>query len=182
MNTANRLTILRVLLIPVFMIFVLIDVPNYRYIAAFIFFIAALTDSLDGYIARSRNQITVFGKFMDPLADKLLISAALISLVELGEISSWAAMIIIAREFAITGFRILAAADGIVIAASWWGKIKTITQIVAIISILLNNFPFSLIGFPFSRITLGLAVVFTIISGIDYIYINRKIFVENDNK
>jgi CDP-diacylglycerol--glycerol-3-phosphate 3-phosphatidyltransferase len=176
MNLANRITLFRIFLIPIFMVFVLIDIQYNRYISAAIFLFAALTDSLDGYIARSRNQITVFGKFIDPLADKLLVSAALIVLVELGDISSWVAFIIIAREFIITGFRVLAAADGIVIAASGWGKIKTITQIVAIIAILINNFPFSMIGFPFSKIAMGLAVIFTIISGIDYIFINRKIF------
>lgn len=176
MNLANKLTMLRIILIPIFMTFLLVDIPYNRLIAALIFLIAALTDTLDGYIARSKNLITVFGKFMDPLADKLLITAALVSLIELGDIASWVAMIIIAREFAITGFRVLAAADGVVIAASWWGKIKTITQIVAIIAVLIENYPFSLIGFPFSTIMMGLAVLFTIISGIDYLYINRKIF------
>lgn len=178
MNLANKITVFRIFLIPLFMIFLFLDIPFNRYIAASIFLLAALTDTLDGYIARSRNQITVFGKFADPLADKLLVSAALISLVELGDISSWATFIIIAREFIITGFRVLAAADGIVIAASGWGKIKTITQMVAIISILIENYPFALINFPFSSITLILAVIFTIISGVDYIYINRKIFAK----
>src|SRR5690554_5770687 len=181
MNLANKITIFRVFLIPVCMVFVFIDMQYSRYISAAIFLFAALTDSLDGYIARSRNQITVYGKFVDPLADKLLISAALIVLVEIGDISSWVAFIIIAREFIITGFRVLAAADGIVIAASGWGKIKTITQIVAIIAILINNFPFSMIGFPFSKIAMGLAIIFTLISGIDYIYLNRKIF-NNDSR
>ena len=182
MNLANKITLFRILLIPIFMIFVSINIPYNRYIAAFIFLFAAATDGLDGYIARSRNQITVFGKFVDPLADKLLISSALIILVELGDISSWVAFIIIAREFIITGFRVLAAADGIVIAASWWGKIKTVTQIIAIFSTLLNNYPFFLIRFPFSKIAMFLAVIFTIISGVDYIYINRNIFIDEDNK
>ncbi|RBP36847.1 CDP-diacylglycerol--glycerol-3-phosphate 3-phosphatidyltransferase [Garciella nitratireducens DSM 15102] len=182
MNLANKITIFRILLIPVFMICIYIDIPYNYYIAAFLFLFAAITDGVDGYIARSRNQITVFGKFIDPLADKLLISSALIILVELGAISSWIAFIIIAREFIITGFRVLAAADGIVIAASGWGKIKTVTQIIAIFSTLLNNYPFSLIAFPFSKITMFLAVIFTIISGIDYIYTNRKIFIEEEDK
>lgn len=176
MNLANKITIFRIFLIPIFMLFALIDIKYNRYISATVFLFAALTDTLDGYIARSRNQITVFGKFADPLADKLLISAALIVLVELGEVSSWIAFVIIAREFIITGFRVLAASDGIVIAASGWGKIKTITQIVAIISLFINNYPFSLINIPFSKIAMGLAVIFTILSGIDYIYINRRIF------
>lgn len=176
MNLANKITIFRIFLIPIFMVFALLEIKYSHYIAASIFLFAALTDALDGYIARSRNQITVFGKFADPLADKLLISAALIVLVELGSLSSWIAFIIIAREFLITGFRVLAASDGIVIAASGWGKIKTITQIIAIISMLINNYPFSLINLPFNKISMGLAVAFTIISGIDYIYINRKVF------
>lgn len=180
MNLANKITIFRILLTPLFMVFLFVDITYNRYIAASIFVLAALTDSLDGYIARSRDQITVFGKFIDPLADKLLVSAALVSLVELGDVSSWATFIIIAREFIITGFRVLAAADGIVIAASGWGKIKTVTQMVAIVSILIDNFPFSIIHFPFSRIALILAVIFTIISGIDYIYLNRKIFSQDN--
>ena len=176
MNLASRITIFRILLIPIFMVLALVDIKYNRLISALVFSFAAITDSLDGYIARTRNQITVFGKFADPLADKLLISAALLVLVELGDLSSWMAFIIIAREFIITGFRVLAAAEGVVIAASWWGKIKTITQIVAIVATLLNNFPFSYIGFPFSKIAMGLAIVLTIISGFDYIYLNRDIF------
>src|SRR5699024_8485222 len=108
-NLPNKITIFRVLLIPIFMIFLMVDIPYNRYIGAFICLFAAVTDGLDGYMARSRNQITVFGKFVDPLADKLLISSALILLVDLGDISSWTAFIIIAREFIITGFRVLAA-------------------------------------------------------------------------
>src|SRR5690554_5914502 len=119
MNLANKITLFRIGLIPFFMLFLLIDIENGRSIAAFIFLFAAATDGIDGYIARSRNQITVFGKFVDPLADKLLISSALIMLVELGDISSIVAFIIIAREFIITGLRLLAATDGVVIAASW---------------------------------------------------------------
>lgn len=176
MNLANKLTIIRIFLVPVFMIFLYLDISYSNYIAAAIFIVAALTDTLDGYIARSRNQITSFGKFMDPLADKLLVSAALISLVEMNKLPAWIVVIIIAREFAITGLRVIAASEGITIAASWWGKVKTITQIVAIISLLLNNFPFSKIGLPFDKITVILAVLFTIISGVDYIYKNRTVF------
>ncbi|MBM6839644.1 CDP-diacylglycerol--glycerol-3-phosphate 3-phosphatidyltransferase, partial [Clostridium saudiense] len=107
-------------------------------IATLIFIIASLTDQLDGYIARSRNQITTFGKFMDPLADKLLVTSALISLVELGLIPSYAAIIIIAREFAVSGLRTIAASEGKIIAASWWGKIKTVIQIIAIVLLLIK--------------------------------------------
>lgn len=177
MNLANRLTMLRIILVPLFMFFLLANIlPFGKYIAAGIFIIAAITDGLDGYIARSRNQVTKFGKFMDPLADKLLVSAALISLIEMDKLSSWIVFIIIAREFAITGLRVLAASEGITIAASWWGKVKTIIQIVAIIALLIDNYPFRLINFPFDMIAIYLATIFTIISGVDYIYVNRKVF------
>lgn len=176
MNLPNKLTLFRIFLVPIFMLFLLVDeIPYGKIIAAIVFIVAALTDMLDGHIARSRNLITKFGKFMDPLADKLLVSSALISLTELGIIPAWMVVVIIAREFAITGLRVLGASEGITIAASKWGKIKTITQLVAIISILLNNFPFNYIGFPFDRIMLYLAVIFTIISGVDYIYKNIEL-------
>ncbi|AFS78552.1 CDP-diacylglycerol--glycerol-3-phosphate 3-phosphatidyltransferase PgsA [Gottschalkia acidurici 9a] len=175
MNLANKITIVRILLVPVFMFFLLVKMPYGDYIAALVFIIAALTDGLDGYIARSRNQITKFGKFMDPLADKLLVSAALISLVEMGKIHSAIVIVIIAREFAITGLRVLAASEGITIAASYWGKFKTITQIIAIVSLLINNFPFSLINFPFDKISVALALIFTVVSGADYIYKNKEV-------
>ena len=175
MNLANKLTILRIFMVPVFMVFLLHQITYGNYIAAGIFILAAITDSLDGYIARSRNQITNFGKFMDPLADKLLVSAALISLASMGEISAWVVVIIIAREFTISVLRAVAAAEGLVIAASVWGKLKTITQIVAIALILLDNFPFRMINIPMDTIVLWLAVVFTVISGVDYIRVNKKI-------
>ncbi len=175
MNLANKLTILRILLVPVFMIFLLNKFPYGVHIAAAIFIIAAITDTLDGYIARKKNMVTNFGKFMDPLADKLLVSAALISLVQMGRLSAWMVVIIIAREFTISILRAVAAAEGIVIAASWWGKAKTITQVIAIIFVLLNNFPFRYINFPFDTIMMYVAVAFTIISGVDYLRINKHI-------
>src|ERR1035437_7098552 len=138
MNLANKLTIFRIFIIPVFLIFIAIRIPYGTQIATMLFIIAALTDKLDGYIARSRNQITNFGKFMDPLADKLLVTAALISLVEFQVIPTWIAMIIITREFAVTGLRSIAAAEGNVIAASNWGKFKTVVQIIAIICALVK--------------------------------------------
>ena len=122
---------------------------NYgNYIAAFLFFVDASTDGLNGYIARKRKQVTRFGKFLDPIADKLLVTAALIALVERRELSSWVAVIIIGREFMITGLRLVAASDGIVIAASKWGKIKTVTQIVAILAVLMKYYVHMLFGFP----------------------------------
>lgn len=182
MNLANKITIARILTVPVFIIFLLSDLPYSNYLAAIIFVIAASTDSMDGYIARKKNQVTNLGKFMDPLADKLLITSALVGLVEMGRIPSIAAIIIISREFIITGFRTVAASEGLVIAASWWGKLKTVIQIVAIVAILLGNYPFSLIGFAFDRIVLYVAVIITILSGVDYIYKNRNLFKGNEGR
>lgn len=186
MNLANKLTIIRMILVPVFLVFLAVKgMPYGKSIATIIFILAAITDKLDGYIARSRNQITRFGKFMDPLADKLLVTAALVSLVELQVLPAWAAMIIIAREFAITGLRSVAAAEGIVIAASGWGKAKTVTQIVAIIAALINLnkdslstwvifniIPFSYIGL-IAKISMALAIIITIVSGVDYFIKNK---------
>lgn len=173
MNLANKITIFRVFLVPVFMLVLYSNLPYNTYLATAVFIIASLTDTLDGYIARSKNMITKLGKFIDPLADKVLVSAALISLVEMGTIPGWVVVVIIAREFTITGFRVIAASEGITIAASPLGKIKTITQLVAIISLLLNNFPFRLINLPFDMIMLYVSLFFTVISGIDYINKNK---------
>lgn len=190
MNLANKLTLIRIFLVPVFLVFIAMkDIPYGSFIATFIFILASLTDKLDGYIARSRNQITNFGKFMDPLADKLLVTAALISLVELQVVPSWAAVVIIAREFAISGLRSIAAAQGRVIAASWWGKIKTVIQIVAIILLLLqvnihdakllkifvlNNHYVKQFFIIVPTIMLMIAVVVTLISGYDYFRKNKE--------
>lgn len=168
MNLPNRLTLARIFLVPVFLVIVSLRFKYGDYIAAAVFILAASTDGLDGYIARKKKQVTRLGKLMDPLADKLLVSAALILLVELGKIPAWIAVIIIGREFAVTGLRAIAAAEGVVIAASKLGKYKTFTQIVAIVSMFLHDFPFSLLGFPFGEVAMGLAVIFTIWSGVDY--------------
>lgn len=176
-NLANKLTLLRVVLVPVFMLFVLLKIPHGDFIAAGIFALAAATDSLDGYIARKRNEVTNFGKFIDPLADKLLVTAALLSLVEMGRLGSWVAMIIIGREFAVTGLRVIAASEGIVIAASKLGKWKTVFQIIAILAILVQDYPFSLLHIPIGNIALVLAVFFTIFSGIDYFIKARNLIV-----
>ena len=132
LNLANKLTVLRIFFVPIFLLFIIVKdiVPYGSFIATIIFILASLTDKLDGYIARSRNQVTNFGKFMDPLADKLLVTTALICLVDLHVISSVVAVIIIAREFAVSGLRTVAASDGKVIAASYWGKAKTVVQII----------------------------------------------------
>lgn len=156
------------------MIFLLTRIGYGEYIAAGIFIVAASTDGLDGYIARSRKQITKLGKLLDPLADKLLVTAALISLVELDKIPAWIVILIIGREFAITGLRTIAMGEGVVIAASKLGKFKTVSQIVAIVAILINDYPFNLINVPFGQIALYVAVFFTIASGIDYFLRARK--------
>lgn len=168
MNLANRLTLARIFLVPVFLLILSIKVKYGQFIAAGVFILAASTDGLDGYIARKRKQVTRLGKFMDPLADKLLISGALISLVELQKISAWVAFIIIGRELAVTGLRAIAAADNVVISASKLGKIKTVSQIIAIVFLFIQDFPFSLLNIPFGRMAMGVAVFFTIWSGLDY--------------
>lgn len=175
MNLANKLTLLRVILVPVFLIFISINGPANTLIAIVIFVVAALTDKLDGYIARSRNEITNFGKFMDPLADKLLVTSALVALVQYGVIPAWMVMIIIAREFAVTGLRAVAASEGVVIAASWWGKIKTVIQIIAIILCLISLIYTASYMKYVTYISVSLAVLITLISGIDYFVKNRKV-------
>ncbi|MGE5329981.1 MAG: CDP-diacylglycerol--glycerol-3-phosphate 3-phosphatidyltransferase [Deltaproteobacteria bacterium] len=184
MNLANKVTISRILLVPIFLIALLIkikykDIEVGKYLAAIIFIIAASTDFIDGYIARKMHQITNLGKFLDPLADKLLVVAALVWLVEVHEMPSWMAIIIIAREFIVTGVRLVAAGEGIVIAASMWGKIKTITQIIAIIAILIHDLqPFAqLFVFPFHVIAMWIAVIATVYSGYDYVYKNKDIII-----
>ncbi len=180
MNLPNKLTIGRIILIPVFMFFFFFNITHGKYLAALVFIIAAATDGLDGYIARKRKQVTNFGKIMDPLADKLLVTAALISLDQLGEINAWMAFIILGREFAITGLRNVVAAEGVVIAASPLGKVKTVTQIVAISLILLKDFYTPYIGFPIADTTLYVAMIFTVWSGIDYVVkINKKVKIDD---
>ncbi len=206
MNLPNKITFSRILIVPVFMIFV-IPFPDWvlyssllefvrprmlqfnefilnygNYIAAVIFIIASSTDGVDGYIARKREEVTKLGKFLDPIADKLLVTAALIALVERnaitgGGISGWAAMIIMAREWIVTGLRLIAAGEGIVISASNLGKIKTVSQMIAISFTLLNNFPISLIfpEFRFDRWAMLAAVIITAYSGYDYLSKNFKL-------
>jgi CDP-diacylglycerol---glycerol-3-phosphate 3-phosphatidyltransferase len=186
-NLANKITLVRIFLVPVVMLFLLVkyDLGRVQFgkevitvseiIAALIFILAAVTDGLDGYIARKKKLVTNLGKFLDPLADKLLISAALISLVEMQRLDAWIAIVIISREFAVTGLRLVAAAEGHVIAASALGKLKTIVQIIAIVALMLNNFPFSSISLPFSRIFVWLAVIVTVWSGVDYFIKNKTV-------
>lgn len=187
MNLANRITVVRIFLVPVMVFFMLIklDLPQIEFmdfsitynqiIAALIFIIAASTDGLDGYIARKRKIVTNLGKLLDPLADKLLIAAVLISLVGMGKLDAWIAIVIISREFAVTGLRQIALLDGSVMAASKWGKWKTGAQITAIIALMLNNFPFAFINFRFDLVSTWIAVLITIWSGVDYFIKNKKV-------
>lgn len=170
MNIANKVTVLRLLLIPVFLVLYYIYGTDYN-IAAIVFVIASLTDALDGHLARSRNLVTTFGKFVDPLVDKLLTMAAFVVLVEASIIPAWAVIIIIARELIITGFRTLAADKGITIAASKWGKLKTTSQMIALVLLLLNSSTLNNIGVYIFYI----AVILTIISGLDYIIKNKEV-------
>ena len=177
MNLPNKLTVLRVILVPFFVLFLLgADYmgPFSPYIALIIFIVASLTDMLDGKIARKYNLITNFGKFMDPLADKLLVCSALICLIELGQLPSWMVIIIVSREFIISGFRLIAAEQGIVIAASYWGKFKTTFQMIAVILMIVNLPVLHILTVACTWI----ALVLTVVSLVDYIAKNHKVLTE----
>lgn len=174
MNLANRLTLVRILLVPIFMVFLLTRIPGGRFLAAAVFILAASTDGLDGYIARRNKQVTKFGKFIDPLADKILITASLICLVELELVPAWIAILIISREFAVTGLRTLAVGENIVITASILGKIKTVSQVVAVSILLLVDLPIPYLDI-IGQIILYFAVLMTVWSGIDYFLKARKV-------
>lgn len=174
MNLPNKLTMLRIILIPFFIILLM---KGYYYSSGILFILASITDTLDGHIARKYNLITNFGKIMDPLADKLLVTSAMICLVELGEVAGWMIIVILAREFIITGLRAVAAGEGIIIAAGTSGKIKTVLQMVALSVILLRNWPFSYFTtLPIGHYLLWLAVIVTIYSGVEYIVKNKQVF------
>ncbi len=177
MNLPNKLTVLRVILIPFFVLFALVDVvPGYsRYIAVIIFILASLTDLLDGKIARKYNLVTNFGKFMDPLADKLLVCAALICLVSEGLLPAWMVIIIISREFVISGFRLVASDNGVVIAASYWGKFKTTFQMLMIIVLILNP---GGIFYVIGQVLVWIALILTVVSLIDYLVKNKHVILE----
>ena len=174
MNVPNCLTLLRILMVPVFVVFMLVDIFGAadQYIAGVIFILASITDTLDGYLARKNNQITVFGKFMDPLADKLLVCSAMICLVELRLLPSWIVIIIVGREFIISGFRLIAAERVIVIAASYWGKFKTVSQMIMVILLVFHFGGFFDI---LEQIFIYLSVILTVISLVDYMYKNKDI-------
>ena len=175
MNVPNTLTIVRVLLIPFFVAFMICNITSYdNYIALVIFVVASLTDTLDGYLARKNNEVTNFGKFMDPLADKLLVCSALICLIQLGQLPAWVVIIIISREFIISGFRLVAADNGIVIAASYWGKFKTTFQMIAVILMIFNIPALATV----TMIMLVIAVVLTVISLVDYVAKNIEVLTK----
>src|SRR5690625_1802387 len=191
MNVPNKITLSRICLIPIFIIILSIPfdwgewhwgvyhLPVTHFVAGIIFLIASLTDWLDGYYARKYNLITNMGKFLDPLADKLLVSAAFILLVQMDLAAAWIVIVIISREFAVTGLRLVAAGEGIVLAASSMGKLKTVSQIGAIALLLFHNFPFVLFNVPVDTIVLYIALILTTWSGIDYFIKNSHVMSES---
>lgn len=188
MNLPNKLTVIRICMIPLFLVVVSINwnwgaltfagdqLAVSQLIAAIIFAVASITDWLDGKIARSRNLVTNFGKFADPLADKMLVMTAFIVLVEQSKAPAWVVAIIVCRELAVTGLRLLLVEGGEVMAAAWPGKVKTATQMVAIILLFINNMPFNALGIPVDLIMLYACLVFTIYSGVDYFLKNTAVF------
>lgn len=191
MNLPNKITVSRICLIPIFLIIMLapfdwgvytigdVELPVQHLAGALVFIIASATDWIDGYYARKHNLVTNLGKFLDPLADKLLVSAALITLVDLHYVATWMAVVIISREFAVTGLRLVLAGTGEVAAAKMPGKIKMWMQVIAISAYLLHDVPFNLINVPIAEISIWVALIFTIISGWDYFWKNRGVFVDS---
>ena len=177
MNLPNKLTVLRVIMVPFFVFFMLTDVGGAanKWIALVIFCVASLTDMLDGKIARARNLVTNFGKFMDPLADKLLVCSAMICLIPSGKLAAWIVIVIIAREFIISGFRLVASDAGIVIAASYWGKFKTVSQMFMIIVLIADlGGAFDMIG----TILIWVSLILTIVSLFDYVAMNVQVLTQ----
>lgn len=194
MNLPNKLTVFRIILIPIFMLLLAInwqwgqlsvggaDIPMQQFIAAIVFIVASLTDMLDGKLARRDHLVTNFGKFADPLADKMLVMTAFIFLVSLGKVPAWVAAIIVCRELAVTGLRLLIVEqNGQVMAAAMPGKIKTTTQMLAIIFLLLNNIFFAAVASPFGEIMLYICLFFTIYSGADYFIKGRYVFKDTND-
>lgn len=177
MNLPNKLTVLRIIMVPFFVFFMLTDVGGTanKWIALVLFCVASLTDLLDGKIARKYNLVTNFGKFMDPLADKLLVCSAMICLVEMEKLAAWIVIVIISREFIISGFRLVASDNGIVIAASYWGKFKTVFQMAMIIVLIMDmGGVFDMIG----AVLVWIALALTIISLLDYVLKNKQVLTE----
>ena len=179
MNLPNKLTLFRIFLIPVFIIVMLLNVPSKYLIACIVFILASMTDAMDGHIARKYNLITDFGKFMDPLADKLLVIAALICMIEVGLVPGWMVIIIVSRELTVSILRAIASADGKVIAASGGGKLKTISQMISIPILLLGAQYKNTILLSIGNITILLATLLTLYSGWEYLYKNKNLFMES---
>jgi CDP-diacylglycerol--glycerol-3-phosphate 3-phosphatidyltransferase len=178
LNVPNVLTVLRILLVPVLVVALTTETKNGDTLAAIVFALASITDGLDGYIARSRKSVTTFGKVMDPIADKLLITAALIALVSLDRLAAWVAMVIVAREFAVSSLRVAAAAEGAIIPASILGKIKTVIQVVTVMALIVANDPHA----TWVDVLVGLMVAATVISGVDYfLNVRREIEAAREN-
>ena len=177
MNLPNKLTVLRVVLIPFFVVFMLVNILGAydKWIALAIFIVASLTDLLDGKIARKYNLVTNFGKFMDPLADKMLVCSALICLTALDKLPAWITIVIICRDFVISGFRLVAADNGVVIAASYWGKYKTTFQMIMVCLLIADLAPLALV----TTIVTWIAVILTIVSLVDYLVKNRSVLMED---
>lgn len=179
MNLPNKLTVLRVIMVPFFVVFMLIPslgAAANKYIALALFCIASFTDFLDGYLARKNNLVTNFGKFMDPLADKLLVCSALICLSSLGKLATWIVLVIIAREFIISGFRLVASDNGIVIAASYWGKFKTVSHMAMIIMLILDfQNP---VYYVLTQIVVWVGLALTVISLADYVWKNKQVLTQ----
>lgn len=188
MNLPNKLTVIRICMIPIFILIMTVpmdwgtidmlgtNLAITQMVAAIIFAVASITDWLDGKIARARGLVTNFGKFADPLADKMLVMTAFVLLVQQGSAPGWVVAIIVCRELAVTGLRLLLVEDGEVMAAAWPGKIKTATQMIAIILLLINNIPFAGLGWPVAEIMLYICLIFTIYSGADYFIKNSHVF------
>jgi len=179
MNLPNKLTVLRMFMVPIFVVFMLIPslggAAN-KYIALALFCVASFTDFLDGHLARKNNLVTNFGKFMDPLADKLLVCSALICLTALDKLAAWIVLIIIAREFIISGFRLVASDNGIVIAASYWGKFKTVSHMTMIIMLILD-FQNNIYQFA-TGVVVGMGLALTVVSLVDYVWKNRQVLTQ----
>lgn len=179
MNLPNKLTLFRIFLIPVFIVVMMLNIPSKFLIACLIFIVASATDAMDGHIARKYNLVTDFGKFMDPLADKLLVIAALTSMIEFDLVAAWMVFIIVARELTVSILRAIAAADGKVIAASGGGKLKTITQMLSIIILLLGAHTSSEMILNIGNIMILIATLITLYSGWEYLYKNKHLFMES---
>lgn len=179
MNLPNKLTLFRIFLIPVFIIVMMLNLPSKFLISCMIFIVASVTDAMDGHIARKYNLVTDFGKFMDPLADKLLVISALTTMIEYDLVAAWMVIIIVARELTVSILRAIAAADGKVIAASSGGKLKTISQMIAVVILLLGAHTGNVLFLNIGKVTILIATLLTLYSGWEYVYKNRNLFMES---